>query len=148
MDVDEYIRNSCVCYMRTSSSPISLLVTKEPTRETDHSLAPSAEARQTCTTPPVRAAKCFRRPAVLTSTTRVQSHQNCFALVVKWVAMLHVREVLGSYPDPRAALRTGGFHSFARFYHTNAEIAPTIRPRPIPSASFPISNHPIRTYGM
>jgi hypothetical protein len=56
------------------------------------------------------------------------SHLHCFAHAVKWVALLHIREVLGSYPDPRAALRTGGFHGFARFCHTNAEIVPKIRP--------------------
>jgi len=67
------------------------------------------------------------------------SHLHCFAFAVKWVALLHIREVQGSYPDIRAALRTGGFRGCTRFLHTNAEIVPKIRPRPIPSASFPIS---------
>lgn len=68
------------------------------------------------------------------------SHLHCFVFAAKWVALLHIRVVLGSYPDTRAALRTGGFRGCTRFLHTNAEIVPKIRPRPIPSASFPISN--------
>jgi hypothetical protein len=131
--------------MRTSSSSISFPVTKQPTRETDHSLPPSAEARQTWTPPQVPVAQCFRRPTVLNSTTRVQtSHLHCFANVAKWAALLHIREVLGSYPDPRNALRIGCFLCLTRFLYTNAEIVPKIRPGSIPSASFLIGSHPIR----
>jgi hypothetical protein len=77
--------------------------------------------------------------------TRTNCHLHCFAFAVKWVALLYIREVLGSYPGPQAALWTGGFRDCTRFLQTNAEIVPKIRPRPIPSASFPISNQPIRT---
>lgn len=74
------------------------------------------------------------------------NHLHCFAFAVKSVALLHIRKVLGSYPDTRAALWTGDFRGCTRFLHTNAEIVPKIRPRPIPSAPYPISNQPIRTY--
>jgi hypothetical protein len=75
------------------------------------------------------------------------SHLHCFAIAAKWVALLHIREVLDSYPDPRAAHRIGCFRCLTWFLHTNAEFVPKTWPRSTP-ASFLIGSQPIRTYGM
>jgi hypothetical protein len=67
-------------------------------------------------------------------------------VVDEWLTlMLRIREVPGSNLGPVAVYDDWGFRGFTQFIEATAGIIPQIRPRPLPTKSFPINHHSLIT---